>query len=119
MPPPGGRIGAGSVLLWFRKPVSGKEVTHMSKVASDLDSLIGFRDHLIRFNRTLGEEFAGMRGHWQGLGDAWTDAKYYEFGQALEEVARGIDRYLAATEGHEGHLLRLIEIMRSYLDTHV
>ncbi len=91
----------------------------MSKVASDLESLIEFRSHLIRFNRTLAEEFSAMRGHWQSLGDVWTDAKYHQFGAALEEVARGIDRYLAATEGHEAHLLRLIEIMRSYLDTRV
>jgi hypothetical protein len=91
----------------------------MSKVASDLDSLITFREHLIRFNRTLAEEFSSMRGHWQGLGDVWNDAKYHEFGAALEEVARGIDRYLAATEGHEAHLLRLIESLRAFLDTHV
>ena len=91
----------------------------MSKVDSDLESLIAFREHLIRFNRTLAEEFSAMRGHWRGLGDVWTDAKYHEFGAALDEVARGLDRYLAATEGHEVHLLRLIETLRSYLDTHV
>lgn len=89
----------------------------MSKVASDLESLIAFRSHLMQFNRTLAEEFSSMRSHWQSLGDVWTDAKYHEFGQALEEVARGIDRYLAVTEGHETHLLRLIETLRSYLET--
>lgn len=91
----------------------------MSKVASDLESLIAFRSHLQQFNRTLGEEFSSMRSHWQSLGDVWTDAKYHEFGQALGEVSRGIDRYLTATEGHEAHLLRLIETLRAYLDTHV
>ncbi len=91
----------------------------MSKVASDLEALIAFRAHLIRFNHTLGEEFSGMRSRWQSLGDVWTDAKYHEFGQALDEVARGIDRYLAATEGHEAHLLRLIETLRAYLETHM
>jgi len=91
----------------------------MTRVASDLEALIAFREHLIRFNRTVQEEFAAMRGHWQSLGDVWSDAKYAEFGAALEEVARGIERYLAATEGHEAHLLRLIETMRAYLDTHV
>ncbi len=90
----------------------------MSKVASDLESLIAFRSHLLQFNRTLAEEFSSMRSHWQSLGDVWTDAKYHEFGQALGEVARGIDRYLAATEGHEAHLLRLIETLKAYLDAH-
>jgi hypothetical protein len=91
----------------------------MSKVASDLESLIAFREHLIRFNRALGDEFSSMRTHWQGLGDAWTDAKYHEFGRALDEVSRGIDRYLAVTEDHETHLLRLIETLRAYLEAHV
>jgi hypothetical protein len=89
----------------------------MSKVASDLDSLIVFREHLLRFNHTLAEEFASMHSHWQGLGDVWTDAKYQEFGQTLEEVEQGINRYLAATEGHEIYLLRQIETLRAYLDT--
>lgn len=91
----------------------------MSKVATDLESLIAFREHLIRFNRMLAEEFSSMRAHWRSLGDVWTDVKYHEFGAALEEVARGIERYLAATEGHEAHLRGLIEIMRQYLDTHL
>jgi len=91
----------------------------MSKVASDLESLIAFRSHLQQFNRTLAEEFSSMRSHWRSLGDVWTDAKYHEFGQALDEVSRGIERYLAMTEGHEAHLLRLIETLRAYLDTHV
>lgn len=60
----------------------------MSKVATDLESLIAFREHLIRFNRTLAEEFSSMRAHWQSLGDVWTDVKYHEFGAALEEVER-------------------------------
>ena len=91
----------------------------MSKVATDLESLIAFREHLIRFNRTLAEEFSSMRAHWQSLGDVWTDVKYHEFGAALEEVAHGIERYLAATEGHEAHLRGLIKIMRQYLDRHL
>lgn len=90
----------------------------MSKVASDLESLIAFREHLLRFNRTLAEEFSSMRGHWQELGDVWTDAKYHEFGSALNDVAQGINRYLATTEGQEAYLLRQIEALRTYLDTH-
>ena len=53
-----------------------------------------------------------------GLGyNTATDAKYDQFGQALDEVSRGVDRYLAATDGHEAHLLGLIEAIKSYLDT--
>lgn len=81
----------------------------------DLDRAIEFREHLIRFNRLLAEEFASMQAHWRDLGGVWTDVKYHEFGEALEEAARGVNRYLAATEGHETHLLGLIEIIKEYL----
>lgn len=91
----------------------------MSKVVSDLESLIEFRSHLIRFNQTLGEEFSSMRSHYHHLGDAWSDAKYDQFGQALKEAGQGIDRYLAVTSDHETHLLRLIETLRNYLDQRI
>jgi len=87
-----------------------------SRVQSDLESLIAFREHLIRFNRTLAEELASMQAHWRGLGEVWTDIKYHEFGEALQEAAQGVHRYLAATEGHEAHLLGLIERLREYLE---
>ncbi len=86
------------------------------RVDADLEDMIAFREHLIRFNRLLAEEFASMQAHWRNLGDVWTDVKYYEFGQALEEAARGVNRYLSATEGHEAHLLGLIERLRDYLE---
>lgn len=86
------------------------------RVDADLESMIAFREHLIRFNRLLAEEFASMTAHWQALGDVWTDVKYRELGQALEEAARGVNRYLAATEGHEAHLLGLIERLREFLE---
>lgn len=85
-------------------------------VDADLEAMIAFREHLIRFNRTLAEEFASMQAHWRGLGEVWRDVKYHEFGQALEEAARGVNRYLAATEGHEAHLLGLIERLREFLE---
>jgi hypothetical protein len=44
-----------------------------NRVAADLESMIAFREHLIRFNRTLAEEFASMEAHWRSLGDVWTD----------------------------------------------
>lgn len=88
----------------------------MSRVDNDLEALTAFREHLIRFNRTLAEEFASMQAHWRGLGGVWTDAKYREFGEALEEAARGVNRYLATTEGHEHHLQSLIHILREYLE---
>ncbi|MBC7228250.1 MAG: hypothetical protein H5T61_13645 [Thermoflexales bacterium] len=87
-----------------------------SRADADLESMIAFREHLIRFNRLLAEEFASMQAHWRALGDVWIDAKYHEFGQALEEAANGVNRYLAATEGHEAHLLGLIERLREYLE---
>lgn len=83
---------------------------------ADLEAMIAFREHLIRFNRTLAEEFASMQAHWRDLGDKWKDAKYYEFGQALEEAAQGVNRYLTATEDHEAHLLGLIERLREFLE---
>jgi len=90
----------------------------MSEVRTNLESLIAFREHLIRFNRTLAEEFASMQAHWRSLGDVWTDIKYHEFGEALQEAAQGVNRYLAATEGHEAHLLGLMERLREYLEYH-
>jgi hypothetical protein len=87
-----------------------------NRVAADLESMIAFREHLIRFNRTLAEEFASMEAHWRSLGDVWTDTKYHEFGEALQEAAQGVNRYLSATEGHEAHLLGLIERLREYLE---
>lgn len=89
----------------------------MSRYAGDLESLVAFREHLIEFNRTLAENFSTLRQRWAGLGDVWTDAKYYEFGAALDEVSPGIERYLATTDGHEAHLLRLIEIIEEYSGT--
>lgn len=83
-----------------------------TRADADLESMIAFREHLLRFNRLLAEEFASMTAHWRALGDVWTDAKYYEFGQALEEAAQGVNRYLTATEGHEAHLRGLIERLR-------
>lgn len=87
-------------------------------VNADLQALIDFRAHLIAFNHTLADEFSSMRSHYNNLGDVWRDAKYTEFGQALEDVSRGIECYLTVTGDQEGHLLRLIEALRAYLDTH-
>lgn len=91
----------------------------MSDVRTNLEAMIAFREHLSRFNRLLAEEFASMESHWRALGDVWMDAKYHEFGQALEEAARGVNHYLAATEGHETHLLGLIEILKEYADRRI
>ena len=87
----------------------------MSKMQNDLESLIAFRSHLQQFNRTLVDEFASMREHWQNLGDVWTDVKYQEFGQALQEAANGIQHYMQSTADHEESLLRTIRILEEYL----
>jgi hypothetical protein len=79
----------------------------------DIEALDAFRSRLIQFNRELGESFAAMRGRWRDLGDIWRDDMYRRFGDALEEVTPGIDRYLAATDGHEAYLRSLIERLRA------
>ncbi len=88
----------------------------MSRVDTDLESLISFREHLVRFNGTMDEEFHSMRSHWKALGDVWHDQKYEQFGAALDEAARGVDRYLAMTEDLDAYLLRLIEALRAYIE---
>ncbi len=88
----------------------------MAGVINDVDALVEFRAHLIQFNKDLAEGFTTIRGHWRELGDVWRDDMYVLFGEALEEVTRGIELYLAATEGHEAHLAALIEQLRGYLD---
>src|SRR5437868_10496267 len=88
----------------------------MAGVINDVDALVEFRAHLIQFNKELADGFATMRGHWRELGEVWRDDMYAQFGEALEEVTRGIEVYLSATEGHEAHLAVLIEQLRGYLD---
>jgi hypothetical protein len=88
----------------------------MAGVINDADALTEFRAHLIQFNKELAEGFATMRGHWRELGEVWRDDMYGQFGEALEEVTRGIELYLTATEEHEAHLAALIEQLRGYLD---
>jgi hypothetical protein len=38
---------------------------------------------------------------------------YRRFGEALEEVTPGVEKYLAATEGHETYLISLVERLRA------
>ena len=79
----------------------------------DIGALEQFRSHLIDFNRELAESFARMRGHWRDLGNIWHDGMYDRFGTALAEGSAGVDRYLAATEGHEAYLSELIARMHA------
>ncbi|MBC8555514.1 MAG: hypothetical protein H8D23_38360 [Candidatus Brocadiales bacterium] len=88
----------------------------MSKVASDLESLIDFRNRLVHFNREIDQNFSNMLSAYRDVGKVWSDAKFNEFGKALEDAGRGVNHYLHATQSHEAHLLRLIETLRSYLD---
>jgi hypothetical protein len=91
--------------------------THVAGIINDIDALAEFRAHLMQFNKDLAESFASIRGHWRELGEVWRDDMYRLFGEALEEVTPGIDFYLSATEGHEAHLVALIEQLQAYLDT--
>jgi hypothetical protein len=89
------------------------------RVQIDLDALIDFRNHLLAFNETLRDEYSRMKNHWLSMADYWHDAKYDEFGEALEDVNRGIERYLEITPDHETHLYNLIERVRAVLDTRI
>ena len=89
----------------------------MAGVVNDIEALAEFRAHLMRFNHELAENFATIQTHWRELGEVWRDDMYRLFGEALEEVTPGIAHYLAATEGHEAHLARLIERLSGYLET--
>jgi hypothetical protein len=86
-----------------------------SGVQNDQKALIEFRNRLIRFNRTLDTEYRAMVGGWRQLEPIWRDEQYRKFGGSLEEVGKGIERYLKATEKHEHHLLGLIQAMDAYL----
>jgi len=85
-------------------------------VENDLAALEEFRVRLIEFNKDLGESFAAIRGHWRNLGDVWRDDMYRKFGEALDDVMPGVERYLASTDGHEAHLAALIDRLQAYLD---
>lgn len=87
------------------------------RVQVDLDALIDFRNHLLSFNETLRDEYSRMKNHWLSMADYWNDAKYDEFGAALEDINRGVERYLEITPDHETHLYNLIERLRAVLDT--
>ena len=89
----------------------------MSEIRTNIEKMQSFLDHLRRFDQLLDDEFRSMIGHRRALGGAWTANKYHEFGRDLEEVARGVERYRAATDGHENHLALLIERLSVYLDT--
>lgn len=80
---------------------------------SDIEALAAFRSHLMEFNRDLAESLSLMRAHWQELGEIWRDDMYSRFGEALEEVTPGIDKYLTATEGHQAYLIALVERLRA------
>lgn len=79
----------------------------------DVEAVLNFRARLMAFDRELAEGLAAVRGHWHELGSVWTDEMYHRLGEALAEVTPGIDRYLAAAEGHEAYLLELYRRLRA------
>ena len=89
----------------------------MTIANADIDKMERFLGHLRKFDNLLADEFRSMLGHWRELGGVWTDAKYHQLGQDLEDAARGIERYLAVADGHEDHLARLIQQLEAYLKT--
>jgi hypothetical protein len=80
---------------------------------SDIEALAAFRSHLLEFNKDLAESFSLIRTHWRELGEIWRDDMYRRFGEALEEVTPGVDKYLEATQGHETYLIALVERLRA------
>ena len=80
---------------------------------SDIEALADFRSHLSEFNKNLTESFTTMRTHWRDLGEIWRDDMYRRFGDALEEVTPGVEKYLESTESHEMYLLALVERLRA------
>ena len=88
-----------------------------SIVDVNVEKLIAFRSHLVRFNDTLHSEFKDMRSHFKNLGDTWHDAQYDKFEKDLDDVSRGIEHYLQAADGHEDHLARLIQKLDDVLRT--
>ena len=82
-----------------------------------LDALIDFRNHLVQFNEELQDAYKYMHGHVEAIRDDWDDPQYDRFREAFDEVAEGIQRYLAVTDEHEDHLAELIERIRYVLET--
>jgi hypothetical protein len=80
-----------------------------------LQALIDFRSHLMRFNRDLADEYRAMVADFRSV--PWDDDKRRHFGDALDEVGKGIERYLSVADEHEHHLLKLIERLDSFLKT--
>jgi hypothetical protein len=86
-------------------------------VVTNVPALTEFRTRLMRFDELLDEEYHAITREWEQLGDVWRDRKYEELGTALQQVGRGIERYLSEAPDHEMHLLRLIERAQEFLDT--
>jgi hypothetical protein len=78
-----------------------------------IDELAQFRARLVKFNRSLAEDFAALERQWRDLHDVWHDDMYDRFGSAIGEVTPGIKRYLAATEKHEAYLRSLIARLKA------
>jgi hypothetical protein len=75
----------------------------------DLEQLIHFRQQLVRFNRTLADEFKRIRVVWSEQQENWRDPQADRLDAELNELWAGIERYMAQTPDHEQYLLRLIE----------
>ena len=86
----------------------------MTNVNVDVEKLQDFQSHLLKFNRTLSEEYGSMVSHWRSMQDYWNDPMYHKFGEALQEVARGIEAYLAKTTEHEAFLFGRIKAAIEY-----
>lgn len=82
-----------------------------------IEAVQAFHEHLKRFDENLKDQFSSMRSHWQRMGDVWSDGRYDKFGAELDDMARGIDRYLTKADDYETYLGKLIEALGpGYLD---
>lgn len=88
-------------------------------VITNAEALAEFTRDLERFNRLLETELRRMEKRYAQIGTVWRDDQYRQFGVALDEVTRGIKRYLEITPSHVNHLKKLRRHVESFLSERI
>lgn len=91
----------------------------MSKILNDPAELKKFRAHLVKFNKTIDDEFKRMKQHHKSLREHWDDDMYKQFGKELDDATKGISAYLKSHEKYEQHLAKLIQKLEEVQQTRV
>lgn len=103
-----------------KHPRRGNLEIGMNKIViHDLERVIAYRQHLVRFNQELEDAFRSMNEHSREIRDTWDDEQYWRFIADFEEAMRGVQQYLSHREAHEGYLARLIERAKAVLETDI